>query len=396
MHLDCDILFALTGDARRNSRALRQIRAFVSAGYSVRVLTLGPPSSEVHLQGVTLDVIRTPSIRGPGFFLYIHRQVLRRARRVHAAVYHASDLFVLPAMVRAAAAHDASVVYDSRELYTGLGATRGRPWAAAFWSTLERRLIRKCNLILTVNEAIADHLAQRYQIDRPLVIPNVPEITSVQPAGRLRQLARLPADLPIVLYQGFLKPGRGCEILVAAARRIPGFSLVFLGEGHLRTLLEEEVNRHQLMDRVKFVPMVPPDELLELTADADVGACLIEGVTESLRLSLPNKLFEYLAAGLPVLASRLPEISRVVADYQVGLTAEADNLDEVKGALERLIRDADLRRRYAANTRAVFERYDPDEIRRAFLDGYSPLIGRESLKRRRSPLPAEGTPSDLE
>src|SRR5690606_2548287 len=311
---------------------------------------------------------------GPGFFLYIHRQAFSRARRIRARIYHASDLFMLAAMARAAASTGAGYVFDSRELYTGLGSTRRRPWASAFWSALERRLISRASLVMTVNDSIADVLADRYAIARPVVLPNVPGVVKIEPSSRLRQLTGLSSDEPIVLYQGFLKPGRGCEILIALASKIPGFSLVFLGVGPLASELRRQVERLGLGDRVRFLPMVEPDELLPLTADADIGACLIEGVTESLRLSLPNKLFEYLAAGVPVLASALPELSRIVDQYAVGLIAPTDDEDRMTEALKRLVEDVEFRRRLASNTRTVFDEYDPDRIRKTFLDAYRPLL----------------------
>lgn len=376
MDFHCDILFALTGDVRRNSRALRQLRALTSAGYSVQAITLGPAAEDVSgdLPGVGLHVLPTPKREGPGYFLEIHRMARLRAQSIAARAYHASDLFMLAAMARTARDRQAALVFDSRELYTHLASTRHRPWASSFWGVVERRHIRKAALVTTVNDSIARRLAAMYGIHTPLVLPNVPDVTSVEPAGALRERAGLVADSPIVLYQGFLKPGRGCEYLISLARRVPECSVVFLGEGSLRSALTGQIQRDGLAERVKFVDTVPPDDLLPITADADIGACLIEGVADSLRLSLPNKLFEYVAAGIPVLASDQPEIARIVRQYDIGVAVPLGDEEQLALTLRAMLGDVDSRRRWSKNTRNVLRDFNPVEIRTRFLRAYATIL----------------------
>ena len=376
MPLDCDVLFALTGDVRRNSRALRQLRALTEEGYRVHALTLGQSSAaDTGLPGVHLHVLPTPTVRGPLFFLKMHRIMTKRARTLSARVYHASDLFTLPAMARAASRHGASVVYDSRELYTALAPARRRPWVSWFWRAIERHFIRRADLILTVNNSIAGRLVELYDVGPPLVLPNVPAQVSTEPAGRLRELAHLPPDLPLFLYQGYLRKGRGCEALIAAATRVPSCAVVFLGEGPFRAELERKVAHAGLEPRVKFVDMVPPDALLPLTADADVGVCLTEDVSENHRLTLPNKLFEYLAAGLPVLVSPLPELEQIVRTYDVGRVAAPDDLAQTEEVIREMIDDRDARLRWSRNTRNVMADFDPAVISARFEEAYARLLG---------------------
>src|SRR5690606_31720470 len=154
MSFECDILFALLGDVRRNSRALRQLRTLTQAGFAVHAITLGDAAEASDLlPGVRLHVIPTPTVRGPRFFSNAHQLVLRRAASISARAYHASDLYVLPALARQARRKNARLVYDSRELYSGLGSTRRKPWASAYWYLLERRFIQRTRLVITVNES---------------------------------------------------------------------------------------------------------------------------------------------------------------------------------------------------------------------------------------------------
>ncbi|HYE96652.1 MAG TPA: glycosyltransferase, partial [Rubricoccaceae bacterium] len=112
-----DVLFALTGDVRRNARAVRQLRALAGMGLHVRALTLGPGGEAPELPGVELVPLPVLKGRGPTFFLGVHRAVRRLARRMPARVYHASDLYTLPALAGAARFHRARLVFDARELY---------------------------------------------------------------------------------------------------------------------------------------------------------------------------------------------------------------------------------------------------------------------------------------
>jgi glycosyltransferase involved in cell wall biosynthesis len=249
-------------------------------------------------------------------------------------LYLASDLYVLPSLTAAAKRHGGTLVFDSRELYSHLDASAGRPFVRATWQAIERRYIRRADAVMTVNDSIADVLATTYGISRPTVLPNIPDLPPPPPSDRLRRELAIPDDgRTLVLYQGLFREGRGLLALIDAAREIDSIRLAFIGEGPL----EEEVLRQSgsLGDRAHVHTFVHPSDLPDFTVGADVGACLIEPITESLRLSLPNKLFEYLNARVPVLASPLPEIQRIVDAYDVGTLADPTDSGAIVDALFR-------------------------------------------------------------
>jgi glycosyltransferase involved in cell wall biosynthesis len=145
-------------------------------------------------------------------------------------------------------------------------------------------------------------------------------------------LLGLPDDYRLlVLYQGLIREGRGLPALIEAVRTIDAVRLVLVGEGDFKAEVQRLAD--PLGSRIAIHPFVPPDDLPPLTACADLGACLIEPRTESLRLSLPNKLFEYLSAGVPVLASPLPEIRRVVERFDIGPLASPTESHSIAVAL---------------------------------------------------------------
>lgn len=353
-----DVVFALTGDVRRNSRALRQVRALTQHGLSVDIVSHGTGDGGIRIPHARLHLIGSPSGGGPQFFWANNRLISDAAASLQARVYHASDLYALPAMARAARKRGGSIVYDARELYPYVASTAGRPWVRTFWRRLERRYIRRADGVITVSDGIADKLVQLYGIPRPVVVHNVPPRPPVRSSNRLRNTIGAGANVTIILHQGQMRPHRGCELLVDAIRGVTGAALVFLGDGPLRPQLERQARSLGIEDRVFFLDAVPPDDLLAYTASADIGVSLLEDISLNHHLALPNKLFEYLAASVPVVASDLPEIRKVVVDHDVGLVADVNNSADLLAALRQATFDRVLREQWRRNIPSVFETFN--------------------------------------
>lgn len=365
------VVFALTGDVRRNSRALKQLRALTALGATVDVLTLGgsEPAGEA-VPGIRIHVLPRPALRGARFFARVHRQFAQAARELRAQVYHASDLYALPAMHAAATRQAGNLVYDARELYTRVASTARRPWVTAFWRLVEGRYIRKADAVFTVSDSIARHLATMYSIRQPEVLHNVPPRQSVTSSGALGR----EDGAVVLLHQGQIQKHRGCFLLANAMREIHGAVLVFMGGGPLKSELQAYVDKEGLGDRIRFRDAVHPDELLPVTASADMGITLLEDTCLNHRFALPNKLFEYLMAGLPVLASNLPEIRQVVESFDVGCVVDPVNHNALASALQRVVDDVESRRRWASHTARVFETFSWETASQRFQDIYHNLL----------------------
>jgi glycosyltransferase involved in cell wall biosynthesis len=322
-----------------DARVRREAKALAAAGHDVVV---------VHLAGA--DVPQTVAREGyrvvPALGrrtrlpLRAHRLVMfggfvRAVRRERPDVVHAHDAAMLAPGLAAASSVGARLVYDSHELATGV-PYRERLWAL-FVRVLERAVIRRCDAVLTVSDGIADRLVELHGLRRrPAVVRNLPDVAG-PPAGggRLRRVAGI-GDAPLVLHQGAPARHRGCEQLVRAMEFVPDAELVFLGDegdpGYVAALARL-AEHHGLEERVHFVPSVQLEELLAETAEADVGVSLLEDVCENHRLALPNKVFEYVAAGVPVVVSRLPEVRRLVEERGIGWTADASDPADIARAL---------------------------------------------------------------
>ncbi|MEL6614655.1 MAG: glycosyltransferase [Bacteroidota bacterium] len=367
-----DVTFGLLGDVTASSRALRQIRALTEAGARVHAIGVGTPRDPDALpSGVSLRSLDLGSARGPTLFWAAHRAVRDAAEASGGAVLHASDLHVLHAMASVASASGAKLAYDAREYYPGLDAA-GRPWVRWAWGSIERRVIARADVVFTVNDAIADALRLRYGIARPVVVRNVSDApTAGWPrTGALRQRLGLDDDRSLVLYQGLWREGRGLLPLADAMRQTPEAALVLIGEGPLAPELE----RREAAGELYLLPFTPPDALRALTPDADVGAIVARPLTESLRMGLPNKLFEYAAAGVPTLAGAgIEPLAGFVDRYRAGLAVDPDDASALVAALRQMLAP-EAREAFHEGARRLHAAHTWHAESEAFLGAYAPLL----------------------
>ena len=339
------IAMLLHKSVEHDSRVRREARALAEAGHEVTVLHL--PRVRGDLDG-ELDGFEVRSVTPRPWVRVLlpfglYRAVflvafVRAVHRLHPHVVHAHDVAMLAPGAIGARLAGADLVYDSHE-YAGGVPYRERGWAL-FVTALERVTIRRCVAVVTVSDGIADRLRDRYGLARrPVVVRNVPTVaTGDLRSGGLRNRLGVGA-VPIVLHQGAIAPGRGCEQLVLALRELPDAHLVFLGDGwpgH-RSRVQGLVHELGLGARVHFVPSVPIDQLPAHTADATVGVSLLDDSCENHRLALPNKVFEYVAARVPVVASDLPELRALVQGHRLGWLVDPKDPSHVARALRAAI-----------------------------------------------------------
>jgi glycosyltransferase involved in cell wall biosynthesis len=354
MQTEKHICFTFAGDVSRDSR-LSRFTSSLSALYRVTVIALS--DAEVMSQpGVQLVNVPPahPSLRRslPLFW----RRAAAMATDLAADMYIAADLYTLPASARAARRRAVPLVYDSRELYSSIAALQGRRTMQRFWALLERVYAKRAQLLLTVNESIADLLLQR-GYDNVVVLRNLPDWRKPSRTQRLREVCGLPGHITILLSQGGLQQGRGAFTALEAVHALPDCALVFLGDGPLGPCIRARAAELDITHRVHVLPSVPARELAEWTASADIGLCLVEELGESYRLSLPNKLFEYLAAGLPIIASDLPEIAKVLRESRAGYLVRPSSSEDVATGLRRLTTDAAFRNACRDNANQASEKY---------------------------------------
>ncbi len=373
--LEVDIVFVVTGDLRYNSRALKQLDLLSQKGCTVLAVGLAGQSSIERLDDhVTIRMLPRPAGQGPRFFRRCHQLFKTFASAQPARIYHASDLYNLPALAQAASRHQAKLVYDARERYPYVASTAKRPWVSWFWEMTESRYIKQADIVFTVSQSIASHIAASYNIETPDVLYNVPAFREYEPSDVLRTAFQVLANKKIVLHQGKMQKDRGCMLIARAMQYVEGAVLVFLGDGPLKPIVESEVERLGLEDKIKFKPPVAPADLHAHTCSADIGVTLLEDTCLNHRYALPNKLFEYLMAGLPVLASDLPEMGRIVEEYEVGRVVYPKDPVEIGRVLQQMIDAPAADQKRMAQTAKVFETFNWEEASEVFWRNYKNLI----------------------
>lgn len=289
-------------------------------------------------------------------------------------VYHAHDLVTLPTAWTARGRRGGRLVYDAHELFTEM--SRLDPVSRVAFRALEAALIGRADRVVTVNDSIAAELVRRYGIATPVVVRNCPRTRGRKPdraRSPLRQRVGVAEDVPLVLYQGLYMPHRGLENLVRAAAAFDRGQLVLMGWGPLRGALETLATEVGVAGRVTFLEPVSMDELLEVTAGADLGVVPYRNVGLNNYYTSPNKLFEYCVAGVPVVASRFPELVKVVEGQGIGATFDPDHPASIAAAVNGLLGDAKELARARANAVAAGPSFTWEAESRKLLDVYSSL-----------------------
>jgi glycosyltransferase involved in cell wall biosynthesis len=282
-------------------------------------------------------------------------------------VFHAQSLIVLP-VVRTAARHlGGRFVYDVADYHTEAARLARMPWMIReVVRRRERHWARDAAAFLAVSDPVADLLVGRWGVPRPTVLWNCPPAWRPDDLGpiasdRIRAATGIEEERPIVLYQGGFSVDRGVEELVAAATspRLMelGAAVVFMGYGRLETFIADAVAAHP--GRIYLLPAVRPDDLLPWTASADVSFVGQPPRTLNQRMNLPNKLFESIMAGVPVVVSKANEQCRLAHYEAIGLCADVDDPEAIAAACAELLSAPPLERRaLRAHCRQVaLERY---------------------------------------
>ena len=261
---------------------------------------------------------------GPGFYAEINLRFFVLLLFVRTDLILANDLDTLLAAWLVAKIRHLPLIFDSHEYFTEVPELINRPRTQHIWKAIERFLLPRVKHMITVNEEIADLFRQEYNVNAE-VIMNLP-VQKEQ--SRVRPLTPSGGDKKTqIIYQGAVNIGRGLEQLIKAMEYLPDHYLTIVGGGDLLEELEDVAASYSWKDRIHFTGRVPFEEVAGYTREADFGVSLEQDFGLNYRLALPNKLFDYIGASLPVLVSDLPVMSKFVKKLDVGLVVS--NYDPV-------------------------------------------------------------------
>jgi glycosyltransferase involved in cell wall biosynthesis len=257
-----------------------------------------------------------------------------------ADIWHGMWIAGLPAAVRMRSRFGGAALYDSRDVYLqSRELARLPPRLREPLALIERRWARRVDAVLTANDAYAEMLEEQLRVPRPIVAYNCPERWDV-PEPRpdlIRERLGLPATTRIALYHGGLTTDRGIRPAMDAVLRVPDAALVLLGYGAWRDQLVEDTASPPYRGRVFVLDAVTPEQLLPWVASADAAVMAIEDTSPNHRFTTPNKLFEAMAAGTPVVASDLPGMAAIVRATGCGVLVDPGSVDSVAAGLDQVL-----------------------------------------------------------
>jgi glycosyltransferase involved in cell wall biosynthesis len=251
--------------------------------------------------------------RGPLFYAEFNIRFFSYLLTADVDLIYANDLDTLPAAYFAAKLRHKKLIYDTHELFTEVPELKDRPIVRMIWQKIENYFLPRLNQTITVCNSIAEYYNKRYGI-RMKVVRNMP---LYRPKTKNNQI--FYSGKKIILYQGAINIGRGLDWVIEAMPLIENAVLLIIGDGDIKMKLESQVKDLKLEDKVKFIGKIPVEKLYEYTSSADIGLCLLEDKGLNYYYSLPNRIFDFIQAEVPVLATRFPEIAQVVEKYKSGV-----------------------------------------------------------------------------
>lgn len=373
-----------------DARVIREAKTLVKNGYEVTVFALHKEglrqSEEMH--GFGVNRIHLTFGKFPQYNIF---QILKyfeftlrcylRTRKEDISVCHCHDLEALLVGYLIMKFHRCKLIYDSHELWGDpqyIFFTRLSYPKFVFYiqRKLEHFMMRRAHAIITVSDSIGEFIAKENKVRKPYLIRNVPNLAKVKKSSKIREKIGLIDDKrKIILYQGGLRRGRGLENLIVSMRSVDHAVLVMLGDGVIKEKLKDLAVKHRVEKKIFFISAVSPEEVFPYTCSADIGVHPIENICLNHYYCLPNKLFEYLMAGLPVAVSEFPEMAGIVKEYKVGEVFDPAKPHDIARAINSLLHDQDEYRKCKLNIKRVNQTYNWENEEKKLLGIYQDLLG---------------------
>lgn len=308
------VVSVVSNDIVTDNRVHKIALSLEANGYQVTVIGRKLRNSEKRLnRPYNVRRFRLYFNKGPLFYLNLNIRIFFYLLFSDTRIILSNDLDTLLACSLAARVRKRQLVFDSHELFPEVPELVHRPGVRKIWQILEKKLVPKVKYGFTVSPSIADFYYTNYEVKFELIrnLGNFRydhEFEGIDKYGKQKT----------ILYQGALNLGRGLELLIESMRYIDGAVLQIIGSGDVDTELKRFTNKLHLENKVRFLGRLPLERLWKYTASASIGISLEENMGLNYQYALPNKLFDYIQARIPVIISDLPEMTSIVNKYKIG------------------------------------------------------------------------------
>jgi len=280
----------------------------------------------------------------------------------------ANDLDTLLPNVLIKKIRNKKLLYDAHEYFCGILEIQHRPRVKKVWQCIEKYCFPKTDVVITVSQSIADKYKEEYGKE-VAVVRNIPTLH----VGTRCALSH--PQSPIIILQGnAIHKDRGGEEIIEAMPFIHNATLLIVGQGDMIPAMKERVIELGLQERVTFTGRVTPETLRNYTASADLGIAFDKNVSPNHYYSLPNKIFEYIHAGVPVISSNLPERKRIIEQYEVGVVLSDLAPQTVAHAINAVLENKALLAQLKENCRIATQELNWENEERVVRKEYFALV----------------------
>ena len=335
-------IVSVSNDLFTDQRVDRTCSVLLELGYEVllvgRLLPQSPPLKPRSYQTKRMNLLFR---QGALFYAELNIRLFFLLLFKPQTLLYSNDLDTLLANFLAAKIKRKTLIYDSHEYFTEMPELENA-FAKKFWKAMEKWILPKIKNNITVGEMIASIYKKKYGQEFT-VIRNVPQ--TFKPNKNLdRQSLSLPLNKSIIILQGGgINKDRGAEEMIAAMDYLPNVLLIFLGGGDqmedLKRLSKDKIDQKKIL----FIPRQTYDRMMSYTVLADIGLSLEKSTNLNMEYSLPNKVFEYIQAGIPVLSTNLIEKQKLILHYQVGELIEDLSPQNLANKIRYMLEDKEKR-----------------------------------------------------
>ena len=360
------ILLAITNDISTDNRVHKISCTLLKSGANVTVVGRNKPNSiALDKRPYQTKRFRLLFKKGPCFYMEYNFRLFFYIIFRKFDVIVSNDLDTLLGSYLASKIKSGKLVYDSHEYFTEVPELQERKKIQNIWKSIEKRILPKVKYAYTVSESIAFEYQKLYGINMR-VVRNLPNFISSHEI-----LKPAKTETFNIIYQGALNIGRGLEQLIDSMQYVENIKLTIFGNGDISKQLQKQIQDKNLTEKVNLKGRISINKLKEETQKADLGVSLEENLGLNYYYALPNKLFDYIQARVPVLVSPFPEMQKIITKYKIGTTYEHKNPKALAKKINEIIKQKEIYQKWEENTERAAQELCWENEEKILIDIYS-------------------------